>query len=250
MDRRHCHRTRTTHPQPLSSSPTSSVKGPPPTFLVDPFLHVTHELHEDTGHCPHQGHGGCDGGKVCFMRIKRRVEAGEVCDEKKEEGADVDVDDGMKKQTLVLFSHGLTGTGEENSIFCAALAKRGYVVAWIHHRDRSSNQAPLHDRGSLYYKHFPSNDDFDPRDRLRQVNVRAKEMLQCTSWLVGGRGTGTGTPVDSDETEHRRIVLDQIRPHLDYEGDNAIAAGFSYGSTTAALAATLEPDKFKCTNIG
>ena len=81
------------------------------------------------------------------MQIKRRVEAGEVCDEKKEEGDDVDVDDGMKKQTLVLFSHGLTGTGEENSIFCAALAKRGYVVAWIHHRNRSSNQAPLHDGG-------------------------------------------------------------------------------------------------------
>ena len=41
-----------------------------------------------------------------------------------------------------------------------------------------------------------------------------------------------------------------VRTYLDYEGDNAIAAGFSYGSTTAALAATLEPDKFKCTNIG
>ena len=82
------------------------------------------------------------------------------------------------------------------------------------------------------------------------MNVQAKEMLQCRSWLVGGRGTGTGTPVDSDETEHQRIVLDQIRPHLDYKGKNAIAVGFSYCSMTAALAATLEPDKFKCTNIG
>jgi pimeloyl-ACP methyl ester carboxylesterase len=201
---------------------------------------------EGSGHDNNDDNDNVDDDNL-LPRIGKR---NDVCDEKKEEGADVDVDDGMKKQTLVLFSHGLTGTGEENSIFCAALAKRGYVVAWIHHRDRSSNEAPLHDGGNLYYKHFLSNDDFYPRDRLRQVNVRAKEMLQCRSWLVGGRGTGTGTPVDSDETEHRRIVLDQIRPHLDYEGDNAIAAGFSYGSTTAALAATLEPDKFKCTNIG
>jgi platelet-activating factor acetylhydrolase len=171
------------------------------------------------------------------LRMRMAMSSG---DEKKDDGDDNDV---MQKQKLVLFSHGLTGTGEENSIFCSSLAKRGYVVASIHHRDGSSNQVPLHDGSRLYYKHFPSGDAFDPRDRLQQVQIRAKEMLQCRSWLVDGPG---GTSDDGDDVEYRRIVLDQIRPHLDYEGDNAIAAGFSYGSTTAVLAATLEPNKFCC----
>ena len=168
------------------------------------------------------------------LRMRMAVSSG---DEKKDNGDD----EVMQKQRLVLFSHGLTGTGEENSIFCSSLAKRGYVVASIHHRDGSSNQVQLHDGSRLYYKHFPSGDAFDPRDRLQQVQIRAKEMLQCRSWLVDGP---EGISDDGDDVEHRRIVLDQIRPHL--KGGGAIAAGFSYGSTTAVLAATLEPNNFCC----
>jgi platelet-activating factor acetylhydrolase len=165
-------------------------------------------------------------------------------------GGGGDDDPAAKRQRLVLFSHGLTGTGEENTIFCASLAKRGYVVASIHHRDGSSCRAPSFRQGGdcTYYAHFPAGEGFDPRNRLRQVRVRAGEMLRCLSWLLGGDGEGGIDDDDDDDDDagdHRRIVLDQIRPHLD-GGGGAIAAGFSYGAATAALAATMEPDKFRC----
>lgn len=48
----------------------------------------------------------------------------------KENGAVRNLQSSKKQnQSLVVFSHGLTGTGEENSIFCTSLAKKGYVVA-------------------------------------------------------------------------------------------------------------------------
>ena len=89
------------------------------------------------------------------------------------------------------FSHGLTGTGEENSIFCASLARRGYVGASIHHRDGSTCRAPSHVVGNdcTYYAHMPTGDDYDPKYSLRQVHVRAGEFLKARSWLVG-RGGG------------------------------------------------------------
>ena len=73
-----------------------------------------------------------------------------------------------KSQSLVMFSHGLTGTGEENSIFCTALAKRGYVVASLHHRDGSSSRVPMSDGSCQYYKHFPTGEEYSPKHRLQQ----------------------------------------------------------------------------------
>jgi platelet-activating factor acetylhydrolase len=150
----------------------------------------------------------------------------------------------------VVFSHGLTGTGEENTIFCSSLARRGYVVVSVHHRDGSSCRAPSHDGSDcVYYKHFPTmkEEGFDPRNRLRQVRVCAREFLTCRSYIVGG-GDHDDEHDDDVDAEHRRVVLDQIRPHLD-DGDGAIAAGFSYGAATAALAATMTPEKFRCAVI-
>lgn len=151
-------------------------------------------------------------------------------------------DEKNEKQKLCLFSHGLTGTGEENSVFCTALAKRGYVVASIHHRDGSSCRVPLSDGTCRYYEHMPSGDDYNPRDRLEQVHTRAKELLYTCSWLMGEE-----EPMSSHEgvieEDQRHIIVDQIRPHLDKL--NIIAAGFSYGATTVSLAASLFPDKFQ-----
>jgi len=42
-----------------------------------------------------------------------------------------------------LFSHGLTGTGEENTILCMEWAKHGYIVVSVHHTDGSSCCVPL-----------------------------------------------------------------------------------------------------------
>lgn len=138
-------------------------------------------------------------------------------------------------QSLVMFSHGLTGTGEENALFCTALAKRGYVVACIHHRDGSSSRVPMPDGTCKYYEHLPSGDDYSPSHRLEQVSYRAKEFLYATKWLLGEERGG-------EDYDHP--ILQQIRPNLDNR--KVIASGFSYGSTTCALAATIEPKRFQC----
>jgi predicted dienelactone hydrolase len=41
---------------------------------------------------------------------------------------------------VLLFSHGLTGTGEEHATLFCHLARTGYVVACIHHCDGSSSR--------------------------------------------------------------------------------------------------------------
>lgn len=145
-----------------------------------------------------------------------------------------------KSQSLVMFSHGLTGTGEENSIFCTALAKRGYVVASLHHRDGSSSRVPMSDGSCQYYKHFPTGEEYSPKHRLQQVHVRANELLYCTKWMMGEKETLSDN--DNNE-EHAQLILDQIRPSL--SKDNINAVGFSYGAATVSLAATLEPKRYQ-----
>ena len=140
------------------------------------------------------------------------------------------------KQRLVVFSHGLTGTGEENSIFCTSLAKKGYVVASIHHRDGSSSRVPMPDGECKFYEHFPSGESYDPQNRLDQVKARANEMLDTCDWFLNMKSDNL------QKDEHH--VLKDICNHLDER--NVIAAGFSYGSSTSALAATIRPKQFQC----
>ena len=146
--------------------------------------------------------------------------------------------------------------GQEISILCASLARRGNVGASIHHWDGSSCRAPSHVVGNdcTYYAHLPPAHG-GPGDRLRQVHVRAGEFLKARLWLVGGGGGGGGggdlarddNDDDDDDVDGgglRRIVLDQIRPHLDDRCGGTIAAGSSNSTTMAALVAMLEPDEF------
>jgi platelet-activating factor acetylhydrolase len=145
------------------------------------------------------------------------------------------------KQRLVIFSHGLTGTGEENSIFCTALAKKGYVVASLHHRDGSSSRVPMPDGSCKFYEHFPSGEDYDPQNRLDQVKARSSEMLDACDWLLNMGST------EMDETEHelqQYHTLKEIYNNLDER--NIIVSGFSYGAATSALAATMRPKQFQC----
>lgn len=141
-------------------------------------------------------------------------------------------------QSLVVFSHGLTGTGEENALFCTALAKRGYVVACIHHRDGSSSRVPMPDGTCKFYDHLPSGEDYSPVHRLEQVSYRAREFLYATNWLLGETGSNNNDDYNCHPT------LQQIRPTLDK--NKVIASGFSYGSTTCSLAATIDPQRYQC----
>ena len=141
-------------------------------------------------------------------------------------------------QSVVVFSHGLTGTGEENSIFCTSLAKRGHVVASIHHRDGSSSRVPMPDGTCKFYEHLPTGDAYDPKDRLEQLNTRAREFLHCCNWMLGDE------IIDESDQYQVHSILKQIQPYLDK--DKIVASGFSYGAATASLAATMEPAKFQC----
>ncbi|KAL7477744.1 hypothetical protein ACHAW6_003541 [Cyclotella cf. meneghiniana] len=148
-----------------------------------------------------------------------------------------------RKQRLVVFSHGLTGTGEENAIFCTCLAKRGYVVACIHHRDGSSSRVPMPDGSCKFYQHFPIGSDYNPQNRLDQVRVRTNEMLNTCDWLLRSDDDGNQNEFYLEE-EVNYPILKEIRDNLD--GRSVIAAGFSYGAATSALAATLRPEQFQC----
>ena len=54
---------------------------------------------------------------------------------------------------LIVYSHGLTGSGEEHALMFASWAQQGYVVACIHHCDGSSSRTPQKDGSFVYYEH-------------------------------------------------------------------------------------------------
>lgn len=132
--------------------------------------------------------------------------------------------EGKEKRPVVVFSHGLTGTGQENAVLLSAWAKRGFVVAAIHHTDGSSGCVQLADGATKYYQHGPSYKNYDPAFRPNQVTHRAEEVFQTCQFLRGaGRWSRMGLDLDLD-----RVVL----------------AGFSYGASTVARALCMEKAHF------
>jgi dienelactone hydrolase len=133
----------------------------------------------------------------------------------------LDDDEGSsKKLPVIVFSHGLTGTSQENSLLCAAWARRGYLVVAVHHTDGSSVCVPMADGSTLYYRHGPSFKDYDPTFRPKQALHRAREMHQAVDFLK-----------------------DNCRDQCDFE--KIVAAGFSFGAATAALAAVQDNSPFQ-----
>jgi platelet-activating factor acetylhydrolase len=135
-----------------------------------------------------------------------------------------------KKHPVVVFSHGLSGTGQENSVLLSCWAKRGFVVVSVHHRDGSSCRVPLPDGSSKYYQRGPPFSNYDRNFRLSQIQLRAKEMKQAVSFLR------------NDFQDCPQEILENVNLTA------VVAAGFSYGAATAALAAVEEdtsPQLFK-----
>ena len=137
---------------------------------------------------------------------------------------------------LVMFSHGLTGTGEEHAMLHAAWARQGYVVVSITHLDGSCSVADTSSDGDgdgdgdgvsrlLWYEHPPGmagvEGKYPPDWRQRQVQSRADELHAATQFVLEG-----GFPASL------RAVVD---------GASVIAAGFSYGGATAALVCHTHP---------
>jgi platelet-activating factor acetylhydrolase len=147
---------------------------------------------------------------------------------------------GKTKQRLVIFSHRLAATGEENSIFCTALAKKGYVVASVLHRDGSASIAQLPDGSWKYIDNIPRW--CAAQKYCEQVQFRANEFLDACDWLLN---------LSSDKNSSDGVIQLKNHPVLkeicnNLDGRNVIASGSSYGAATSVLAATKRPDQFQC----
>ncbi|CAB9506388.1 Platelet-activating factor acetylhydrolase [Seminavis robusta] len=124
------------------------------------------------------------------------------------------------KLPIVVFSHGLTGTTQENSLLCAAWARQGYMVAAVHHADGSSACVPQADGSTLWYQHGPSYKNYDATFRPKQIDKRARDMNEAVDYL-------------------RQTYPDQC------DFDKIVAAGFSYGAATAAFVAVQDDSPFQ-----
>lgn len=129
------------------------------------------------------------------------------------------------KLPLIVWSHGLTGTGSEHSLLAAALALRGFVVALVHHSDGSSSLVdlqPAFDRPvKLRYKHPSYTPKYDVTLRQRQAEHRAQEV-----------------------EEARRLIFFVPALVAIIDPVKVVVAGFSFGAATAGLAAALNPKAF------
>ena len=77
---------------------------------------------------------------------------------------------------LVVWSHGLTGTGCEHGLLAATLALSGFVVALPHHSDGSSSLTDLgENKTKLRYIH-PDYNNYDKEFRQKQAEYRASEV--------------------------------------------------------------------------
>lgn len=73
-----------------------------------------------------------------------------------------------RKLPLIVFSHGLTGSGEEQAMTFAYWVQQGFIVAAVHHCDGSSCMVPRpHLDTHLMYEH-PDMKNYDTNFRVRQ----------------------------------------------------------------------------------
>eukprot|EP00621_Florenciella_sp_RCC1693_P000243 CAMPEP_0182554990 /NCGR_PEP_ID=MMETSP1323-20130603/50262_1 /TAXON_ID=236787 /ORGANISM="Florenciella parvula, Strain RCC1693" /LENGTH=414 /DNA_ID=CAMNT_0024766717 /DNA_START=210 /DNA_END=1454 /DNA_ORIENTATION=- len=156
--------------------------------------------------------------------------------------ADLPVEKGVKgKYPLVVWSHGLTGTGCEHGVLATALALRGNVVAILHHSCGSSSGCDLVDADGtqtfLTYDHPSMKEGEYPLEfRQKQAEHRAREMdeareLLLAGGIVGGGGGGGGGAEGAGGLKDLSNVLDP---------NKVVAGGFSFGAATAGLAASTD----------
>lgn len=141
---------------------------------------------------------------------------------------DVEPADTDERIPLVVWSHGLTGCGDEHGLMAAFLASSGMVVALVQHGDGSSSKVHIgaSEEGparTVYYQHpdiSPGN--YDSQMRQRGCERRAKEIETTRVDMFHGKGG-------------LQSLLDPAR---------VVVGGFSFGAMTSSLVATLHPDKY------
>jgi len=118
----------------------------------------------------------------------------------------------------MIFSHGLTGTGEENTMLLASIASHGFVVVSIHHTDGSSCVVRDVNGKEIWYNH-PDPNSYTIGFRERQLNHRVKEMMEA-----------------------KKMILSYFGQRID--DAKVVSSGFSFGGATAALATVRHPCDF------
>ncbi|KAF4737319.1 Platelet-activating factor acetylhydrolase, partial [Perkinsus olseni] len=126
---------------------------------------------------------------------------------------------------LVVFSHGLTGNGDENAMLCSALTREivgGAIVAEVHHQDGSACEAVDEYGHKIPYIPDPIGSP-DPRDlRPKQVRQRANEMNSVIEYLCAiGSGEERSDP-----------LLNRVARLIDPR--RIIPVGYSFGGATVA----------------
>ncbi|KAL7573150.1 hypothetical protein ACA910_018814 [Epithemia clementina (nom. ined.)] len=142
---------------------------------------------------------------------------------------------------LIVFSHGLTGTGQENQALFVHWAQQGYVVVSVHHTDGSSCRVQLADGTWKYYEKPPKFQHYDATFRPNQIQERAQELLQAYRFLV------PSTTSSSNDSDNDKAAVDSCPQDLQnaIDPNNAVVAGFSYGAATAARVAVMDESPFR-----
>eukprot|EP00397_Hematodinium_sp_SG-2012_P023122 GEMP01024003.1.p1 GENE.GEMP01024003.1~~GEMP01024003.1.p1 ORF type:complete len:460 (+),score=103.63 GEMP01024003.1:107-1381(+) len=126
---------------------------------------------------------------------------------------------------LIVFSHGLLGTGAENGLMCVEWASHGFRVATVHHTDGSAPLAYRPDGTRVPFALCPQTNPDKIEFRRIQVKMRSQQLC--------------------------RVVL-HLCAQPNARADVALA-GFSYGASTSFLAArelgclaTCAPIRVRC----
>eukprot|EP00927_Polykrikos_kofoidii_P051664 TRINITY_DN45450_c0_g1_i1.p1 TRINITY_DN45450_c0_g1~~TRINITY_DN45450_c0_g1_i1.p1 ORF type:complete len:418 (-),score=55.45 TRINITY_DN45450_c0_g1_i1:93-1268(-) len=133
-----------------------------------------------------------------------------------------------QQHPLIVWSHGLTGTGCEHALFAAALALRGNVVAVCHHSDGSSSGCDVDACGvivRLPYKHPTMKvGEYPTGLRQSQAEYRAQEVEEARSLIMDKHVAG----------KDLASVIDPSK---------LVVGGFSFGAATAGLVAATDDTK-------
>jgi hypothetical protein len=114
--------------------------------------------------------------------------------------------DDAAPRPAIIFSRGLTGTGQEHSLVLVAWASLGFLVVSVNHTDGSSSLVRLPVvANNLDYAKAPLDNDYDSNFRPNQVEHRSKEILQAC------------------------YLIESIHEFYGF-----VAAGFSFGAASAA----------------
>lgn len=136
------------------------------------------------------------------------------------------VDASAGRRPLLVFSHGLTGTGEEHVLMMTHFVQQGFLVAAITHCDGSAVTATASASGEqLLYTH-PDVAVHGTRFRVHQIDKRERELEAMRAHVLEG----------ATFPAQLRALVDPAR---------VFVGGFSYGAATAALTVTRHPNAYQ-----